>query len=302
MITALALGMVFAVGIVVVHRGLNPPARSLHKALADVHRRPDLVEIATTETGGVAETIGRRLSPRLGRLLGANTISNTRTQADLSLLGRTPDRHFGEKVLLAVFGLALPSLMSLLMTAGGVEVPFALPAVGGLAMGVVFFFVPDLTLRSEADERRNDFRHALGSFLDLVVIGLAGGAGVESALADAASIGRGWAFEQLHNALDVTRLTGETPWAALSRLGDELDIPELPELAASVSLAGTEGARVRDSLAVKAQAIREHTMADQEYAAQAATEKMALPAVLLFVGFLILIGYPAMDAVLTGLG
>lgn len=302
MITALALGAIFAVGIVALYRGFNPPARSLHKALADAHRRPDLVEIATAETGGFADTIGRRLSPRLGQVLGANSISNTKTQADLSLLGRTPERHFGEKVLLGVFGFALPSLMSLFMSLGGVAVSWAMPTFGGVALGVVFFFVPNLTLRSEADERRQDFRHALGSFLDLVVIGLAGGAGVESALADAASIGRGWAFEQIHNALEVTRLTGETPWAALSRLGDELDIPELPELAASVSLAGTEGARVRDSLAVKAQGIREHTMADQEYAAQSATEKMALPAVLLFVGFLILIGYPAMDAVLNGLG
>ena len=35
--------------------------------------------------------------------------------------------------------------------------------------------------------------------------------------------------------------------------------------------------------------------------AQATTERMALPTVLLFLGFLILIGYPALDAVLTGL-
>src|SRR5690606_23463636 len=148
--------------------------------------------------------------------------------------GRSLERHYGEKVIVALFGFALPTLASLVMWAGGVSVALPFPLLGGLALAVVFFFVPDLTLRSQADERRRDFRHALGSFLDLVVIGLAGGAGVESALADAASIGRGWAFTQLRNALEVTRLTGETPWAALARLGEELGVPELPELAASV--------------------------------------------------------------------
>jgi Flp pilus assembly protein TadB len=173
--------------------------------------------------------------------------------------------------------------------------------IAGLLLAVVFFFVPDLTLRTEAAERRKAFRHALSSFLDLVVISLAGGAGVESALRYAAAIGEGWAFTQLRSALDVTMLTGETPWSALGRLGQELGVPELAELAASVSLAGTEGARVRESLAAKAKSLRDHELSEAEAEAQSATERMALPVVLLFLGFLILIGFPAVDAVLTGI-
>lgn len=154
-------------------------------------------------------------------------------------------------------------------------------------------------MRTEADERRKAFRHALSSFLDLVVISLAGGAGVESGLRDAAGIGEGWAFTQLRSALDVTMLTGETTWSALGRLGEELGVAELSELAASVSLAGTEGARVRESLAAKAKSLREHELSEAEAEAQSATERMAFPVVLLFLGFLILIGFPAIDAVLT---
>ena len=76
---------------------------------------------------------------------------------------------------------------------------------------------------------------------------------------------------------------------------------ELVELSATVSLAGTEGARVRDSLAVKAASLRDHALAEAEAEAQSTTEKMALPVVLLFLGFLILIGYPAVDAVVNNL-
>ena len=134
-----------------------------------------------------------------------------------------------------------------------------------------------------------------------IVISLAGGAGVESALREAASVGRGWAYAQLHNALDVTALTGETPWAALARLGQEVGVPELVQLSSSVSLAGTEGARVRESLAVKASSLRDHALADAEADAESTTEKMALPVVLLFFGFLVLVGYPALTLILGGL-
>jgi hypothetical protein len=72
-------------------------------------------------------------------------------------------------------------------------------------------------------------------------------------------------------------------------------------LAASVSLAGTEGAKVRASLAAKAGSLRTHELAEAETEDQAATERMSLPVVLLLAGFLLFIGFPAVERVLTGL-
>lgn len=76
---------------------------------------------------------------------------------------------------------------------------------------------------------------------------------------------------------------------------------ELGEQAASVGLAGTEGAKVRSSLAAKAASLRSHQLADAETTAQAATERMSLPVVLLFAGFLCFIAFPAIERVLAGL-
>ena len=87
----------------------------------------------------------------------------------------------------------------------------------------------------------------------------------------------------------------------MERLGNELGVAELGELAASVGLAGSEGAKVRASLAAKAASLRSHQLAEAETTAQAATEKMSLPVVLLFAGFLCFIGYPAIERVLAGL-
>lgn len=299
MTAAVLLGLVCAAGALLAWRALAPPPPPLDLALRRFSRA-DLAPVALGDQSG-----GRSLSDVLGRgaarLGGTSSLVPPSIETDLLLVGRSPERHLGTKVLLALFGLLLPSATAALLVLADAGIGFGMPVAAGLALGVAFFFVPDLSVRSEAEERRRGFRHALGSFLDLVVIGLAGGAGVESALRDAASIGEGWAYGQLRHALDVTVLTGETPWAALARLGAELGVPELGELAASVSLAGTEGARVRDSLAAKATSLRDHALATAEAEAQAATERMALPVVLLFVGFLLLIGYPAVDAVLTGI-
>ena len=168
-------------------------------------------------------------------------------------------------------------------------------------LGAAGFVVPDLGIRSDAARRRRDFRHALSSFLDLVVVALAGGGGVETALADAAGVGSGWAFDHLRRALDQARLARQAPWETLGRLGVDLGIAELSELAASVALAGTEGAKVRASLTAKAVSLRTHALAEAETADQAASERMSLPVVCLFAGFLFFLGYPAVEKVLTSL-
>jgi Flp pilus assembly protein TadB len=301
-IVPLLLGALVGLGAVASWRLLFPAPPPLQAAIDRLQRRNQLVRItATDQTDGISEFLGRTVGASLGRFLRSLGLRLDSLEPDLRLVGRSLDQHLAQKVVLAFFGLALPAVVTAVWTLGGFSVPLTLPAGAGLVLGAFFFFAPDISLRSETEERRKAFKQALGSFLDLVVISLAGGSGVESALRDAASVGRGWAFAQLRNALEVTALTGETPWAALARLGEEVGVTELVELSATVSLAGTEGARVRESLAVKAASLRDHALAEAEAEAQSTTEKMALPVVLLFLGFLILIGYPAVDAVVNNL-
>ena len=302
MIVPLLLGALVGLGAIVSWRLLFPSPPPLQAAIDRLQRRNQLVRITHADRAdGISDFLGRTVGASLGRILRNLGLRLDSLEPDLRLVGRSLDQHLAQKVVLAFFGLALPAVVAAVWTVGGFSVPLTFPTGVGLVLGVFFFFAPDISLRSETEERRKAFKQALGSFLDLVVISLAGGSGVESALRDAAGVGRGWAFAQLRNALEVTALTGETPWAALARLGEEVGVTELVELSATVSLAGTEGARVRDSLAVKSASLRDHALAEAEAEAQSTTEKMALPVVLLFLGFLILIGYPAVDAVVNNL-
>jgi Flp pilus assembly protein TadB len=180
------------------------------------------------------------------------------------------------------------------LVAMGVRLPVWLVPLGCVAVAVAGWVLPDLALRDQAELQRRAFRHALSAYLDLVNILLAGGAGIETALYAAADVGEGWGFERLRHALDRARLTGQSPWDSFARLGESLDVTELSELAASVSLAGSHGARIRSSLAAKADALRGHQVAEAEAAAEAATERMTIPVTVMLAGFLVFIAFPAL--------
>src|SRR3546814_14908633 len=92
-----------------VARAISPPPPPLTEALASVHRRPDLVEIANTDDGGLSGVIGQRISPRLGRVLDRTGIPSETLHTDPALLGRPTARQHGEKSPLAPFGPAPPS-------------------------------------------------------------------------------------------------------------------------------------------------------------------------------------------------
>ena len=124
---------------------------------------------------------------------------------------------------------------------------------------------------------------------------MSGGAGVETAMFDAVAVGRGGPFRHLHAALSAAQARREPPWRALGQLGDRLGIVELEELEAPMPLAGG-GAQVRDSLTAKATAIRIKDLSQIESEAQSRSETMVLPVALMFAGFLVLIGYPALTA------
>jgi len=223
------------------------------------------------------------------------------TRRDLSTLDKPVEVHLAEQATSAIFGLLLPPVGATLLALMGVRSGLTVPAVFSIVLGVTGFLAPELSVRSDAAKYRTQFRDALSSFLDLVVISLASGSGVDQALDEAARVGSGPAYVELRYALAEARLARIAPWDILAELGRRLAVADLQQLAASVGLAGTEGAKIRSSLRARAIALRERQLTDAEGEANAATERMSLPIVALFAGFLIFLGYPAVAAVLGGL-
>ncbi len=279
---------------------LFPPRPSLEEVLTRLDPAPSTPVATTTvsaDQDGWAVRAGR---PFVGPLHAAGLPADALRQ-DLAVLGRSAEAHLAEKATAGLAGLLFPSVVGVAFAAGGRPVPWAVPATVAVLLGVVGFLLPDLTVKAEAERNRVAFRHALSAYLSLIQVLLAGGAGVESALTDAAGIGQGWPFLALRRALRTARETRVSPWEALGQLGADLQIAELTELADAVALAGTEGARVRQSLDAKAAALRVRQAQDAEADANAATERMSIPGVLIAIGFILFVFYPALTQITRSL-
>ena len=218
-------------------------------------------------------------------------------RASLAMVGQSREMFLAQTVLCGLLGLLMPAvLLGALSALGllGATIPFWLSLIGA----VLGFLVPYLQINSQATERRRGFRHVVSSFLDLVAMNLAGGRGVPEALQAASHISDGWAMVRIRDALEAARLQGRTPWAALGELGDELDVDELRDMSAALALVAEDGAKVRDSLTARAASMRRKELADAEGRAAARSQSMLVAQLLLCVGFLVFLGYPAVAQIL----
>lgn len=212
---------------------------------------------------------------------------------DLALAGRSPEALGVVTALSAIGGTVVPAVIYAGAGSLGAQAPIPLVSLGCLVAGLVGAVTPSLLLRRSAGAQRQDLVHSLACWLELVALALAGGMGIESALGAASSVGEGPWFRRIRRALDRARDAGRSPWDALDRLGAELGVNELEELAASVRLAGTEGARIRASLSAKSASLRRRQIADAQGRANATTERLFLPAIVLMLGFVVFLIYPA---------
>lgn len=265
-------------------------------------RRPTLAERLTPRPGpeprrSVQGGWVRRAGHRVGSLLVHAGIPGPKMLRTLAAAGTSVEDYRAEKAASSGLGLFLALV---LLAARGV-LPQSLP-VGLTALLVLAgcVLVPDLSARTAAAKQRAELRAATSALADLIVMGLAAGAGSNGALTTALQHGTGTAPERIRKAVHAATVRHRPPWEGMEVLAAESGVRELSELAASLRLGGASGARTRTSLTAKATSLRSRRLAEAEAAALAATERMALPTMGLVSGFLLLIVYVALAHVMAG--
>ncbi|PVG82116.1 type II secretion system protein [Nocardioides gansuensis] len=296
MTTGLLLGCLLGGSACLFLFALVPPRPRLASAVAKWEQgRARHAGLTAGESDDPRERMGRWILARLAR----RGVTLDQLRADLALTGNTLEAHLVRKAGLGLFGLLLPAFLAGAVMILGMHPPMTLPALGGLALASLFFWVPDLEVTRQAQQRRHELRRALSCYLDLVSMSLAGGRGMPEALPTAARIGRGWAFELIRDTIEHARYTGITPWAALADLGERTRMPELQDLGGSLLLVADDGAKVRSSLTARAVSQRRRQLAEAEGAAEKADQTIQMAQVVLAVGFFLFIGYPAFIAVMA---
>ncbi|MGH8877089.1 MAG: type II secretion system protein, partial [Stackebrandtia sp.] len=184
MIANLAVAMILAAGLGLLVTGLRRPRVDLEASVGrwDARRRD---AAAARLTSGRSSGAAGRFARWLRAALNERGIDFTRSASDLALLDRTIEQHLTSKLLAAAAGAAAPALMVGAFRLAGIGAPLLLGGAVSLLLAGLFFFVPDLELRSKATRRRAEMRRALGCYLDLVAMALAGGRGVPEALPQA---------------------------------------------------------------------------------------------------------------------
>jgi tight adherence protein C len=299
---ALLAGVAFGAGLFILFRALFPARPGLAASLAAfdaANRRRDEAARISRTSATQEKSVGFRadLGVHVARFYEARGWKQRNVKADLAILDKSYEAFLATKFLLPAIALIFIPVFVVACTVLGL--PLAIPLWLGILLAALFFFLPDIQLRQEAGQRRKDFRHVVGAFLDLVAMNLAGGRGVPEALMMASQIGDGWALRRIREALANARITGQTPWQALGALGDEVDIAELRDLSAALALVADDGAKVRQSLSARAASMRNRQLSDLEGKAGERSQSMLVAQLLFCAAFMVFLAYPALIRVLA---
>ncbi|MEV0981275.1 type II secretion system F family protein [Streptomyces sp. NPDC049915] len=292
------VGVVVGLGVYALVRALMPSRRSALQQVARIdamRARGSAYETQTRaqETSGRLGSLRAQVGARVSEFYLQQGWEQRSLRADLAVLDRSWEKFLATKALLGVAGLFFgPFLFAVVWTLGFSRSPI-IPVWLALMCGAVFFFLPDLEVRRDAADKRRDLRRVIGAYLDLVSMSLAGGRGLPEALMAAAEISDGWANQRIKHALADARITGVSQWQALGALGEELGVEELKDLSASLALVADDGAKVRESLASRAETMRHRELSEIEGSAGEKSQSMLVAQLLLCAGFLVFLIFPA---------
>ena len=288
MIPAAVVGGFVGWGVVLVWVGLHPRDEPLVAVLG---------RLGQPLPARVQDDTGPRWVERLGRTRSARAYTDA-LAADLRVLGRSPDDEVVSLVIDVGAGLVVPVLLAAVAGLFGVWLPAPLVLLASLVLAGFLGLSRWATVQANAKARRAELRYALAAFCDLTAMHLAAGRGVSQALETAAAQGDGWAFTEIRAALAASRERGVTGAEGLERLGSEVGVDDVIEVAGAIRLAGQNGAAVRSTLGSKARTIRDRLTADVERKAASATERMGLPAAAVLMALVAFYCYPAVMSLL----
>lgn len=251
------------------------------------------IEAASGREG--AET---RLGGWVTALLTRRGYAYTSLRQDLALTGKTFEAFMGRKVVGFAIGFVLALVAVVAVTlVGGVALPPGTPVIAAFAAGIGFFFLPDVDARSAAAKRRKDFEFAFGAYQSWVALEMAGSAAPEEALPSAAQVGSGWPLALLRDTLYRARLGKRSEWDALAELGVRIGVDDLRDLGQLVKLVAQDGAKVRETLTARSTTMRRRQLAVEQGVAGERDQSMRLAQIVLGMGFIVFLGYPAVAAI-----
>jgi tight adherence protein C len=290
---AAAGGMITAAGLVLGVAALRPGAPKLALVLAQLnHAAP----AQAAPVGMQGPEFAR--PPWWRALLPAPVVSLAQrylgaAAQDLNILGISRAELAGRKAALALGGLLAPPVLAAVLLVAGADVSALLPATLSVGLATLGWVLPSRQVGERAARAREEFLAALTAFLALVGLERQARGSPTEALEEASRISGAWPFAIIHTELLRAELAGQPPWDGLRDLGRRIGVEQLTNLADIVA-AAADGAAVFQTLLAEARNLRNAELSDQQEKAGVAGEQLTLPAIVLALGFMMLVLYPAL--------
>jgi len=258
-----------------------------------VPRHPRLADALRVLDGRTESVVAtpRDGSDRLGAWVRARVRGgvDNRIARQLHLRGISVDRFYTYKAVGALAGLALPSLVALgLLWVNGTSL--LMPLIVAFLLGAIGFFVPDIVIGRGAATTTSDATEALLTFMDLVTLERLANSSATQSLHSAAAVSDQAVFVAIRNSLQRSRLEQRAPFTELKRLGDELELPALCDIADVMKL-DDSGASLSGALRARVKELRDAHLTAAKIEATAVSERMTFLMVIpsLIFGLLFLI-------------
>jgi tight adherence protein C len=271
-------GGLVGAGVFLLVREMLPATPALGPALRRLHAEPPAA--SGTPTGRT-------------RLAGVAHLLRV-PERELALLGRTRDQYVLSLLTSGLIGLALPPVLAFVLALLGLSFGLVVPAAAGLASALLFMVIAHRDVISKAETARREFRRAVCTYLDLTALQLSAAHGPVQALEQAANVCQGWVFERIREALLRAQMQLRFPWQELRDMADQIGVPELGDIGATMQSSGTEGAQVQDTLRQQADSLRDQIRTDALARAESVTSRLDIPGAALVFVLVAAVLYPFM--------
>lgn len=272
---------------------MAPRAQRAGDVLARMDADARLRRAADPPAGGRPTRIGGWLASRAAEPGEPGTLripGFTTPRKDLDLLELPAPDFYRRKFQYALVGLFAPiALSAVVLPALGLAA--ALPLAACPLLALALWVAPDQAVRRQARDRRREFVRFVTVYLELVAVAILGESTPDAALSKAARVSDSWVFARLRRELALAELTHTSKWQALDRLGKDVDVPSLSEMARMMRMADNQ-VGIRKQLRASCANLRKQLVSEDGRRADAATNSMQGPIVAMVAPILLLVLIP----------